>query len=444
MQSITARLLISTAIVLAIFAVLTAVSVRYSVHRQAELATYDKLQGLIYGILGASEIENGSTLVVNEFALPDPKLNQTSTGLYAEFIGNDGQLLWQSKSSTVTIPDMRPAPLGDWQFGETDPVRGESVHYMQLTTAWELDNGEELPFMVQVVSNANALKGQLKRFDQTLWGSLLASVIGLLLVQLWVLSKSLSPLHKIGQELKQIEQGERPALSETVPRELKPLARGINTLLNSERNRHKHYRHLLSDLAHSLKTPLTVLGNLAMNRSKSTTSEDAFGIVQSQTEQMRSSVDRYLQRATLKRSQFLSPPASPHPVLERIISSLEKLYPDKPLRFNNTVVPEFVARVADADLYEILGNVLENAVKFGATTISIASDNHWISIEDDGPGFPEESIERLLNRGVRADTNVEGQGLGLAAARELIEAYGGGISLGNSAAGGARVSIRFP
>jgi two-component system sensor histidine kinase PhoQ len=441
MHSITARLLTSTAIVLAIFAVLTALSVRYSVHRQAELATYDKLRGLIYGMLGASEIESGTRLTVNTAALPDPRLNQPTTGLYVEFVGNDGSRIWQSTSSTVIVPELPVTPIGEWTFGLSDKVRGESVHFMQLTTAWELDSGEELPFMVQAVSNANELKGQLKRFDQTLWGSLLVSVIGLLIVQLWILHKSLSPLHHIGEELREIELGDRPTLNENVPSELKPLAKGINTLLGSERNRHKHYRNLLNDLAHSLKTPLSVLSNLTSTDSSKNSSVD---VVHTQTAQMKSSIDRYLQRATLERSQFLSTPISPLPVLERICSSLEKLYGSRSITFNIKVTEEFVARVADADLYEILGNVLENSVKFGATLVTISSEKNWVIVEDNGPGFPEESIDRLLHRGARADMKVEGQGLGLAAARELIQAYGGSISLGNTGTKGARVAIRFP
>ncbi len=104
MQSITARLVIGTSIVLAIFVVLVAMSVSYSVHQRANTARFDRMQGLIYGILGATEINDDATLLVNSLALPDPRLNQNTAGLYAELVGSDGSRIWQSVSASNWLP----------------------------------------------------------------------------------------------------------------------------------------------------------------------------------------------------------------------------------------------------------------------------------------------------------------------------------------------------
>lgn len=496
MQSISARLLAGTALVLAVFVVLTALSVSYSVHQRAETALIDRLQGLVYGILGATEINEHAHLVVNDAALPDQRLNQLSTGLYAELIGYNDATLWQSASTTIAMPEAPFTDVGEWVFERIDSSSAPALHQLHMTTVWELENGDELPFVVHVATDAANLSGQLRRFDRTLWASLLVSALCLLLVQLWVLHRSLQPLKRIGSELNDIEQGRREALNESVPRELAPLAHSINTLLVSERNRHKQYRHLLDDLAHSLKTPLSVLRNIADASSAADTKtldstntssnahtstvtnapassevsaydidEDTVAMIGEQTTQMQNTLKRYLQRATMRTPQTLAPPLSALPVIQRLAATLEKVFARGShariaennatvtadtagdiVHFDINVRPDFHVRLSDVDLYEILGNVLENACKYGASSIRISAeqDQRRLIIDDNGPGFPEELMHSLTERGVRADTTVAGQGLGLAASRELLQSYGGELVLGHSPAHGARVVLRFP
>lgn len=453
MKSISARLLTGTAIVLAIFVLLTGLSVSYSVEKRAEQALFDRLQGLIYGILGATEIEDERRPVVNELALPDMRLNQSTSGLYAEVIGNGSGQLWQSKSTAASLPTVAYSPIGQWIFERITQQGGDDVHRMQMATVWELDSGEEIPFIVHVVADADVLTRQLRRFDQTLWLSLLASAIGLLLLQLMILTYSLRPLRHIGLELDEIEQGSRDTLDEDVPRELKPLANSINMLLVSEKNRHQQYRHLLTDLAHSLKTPLSVLKNLGepartVNQTASNQYADQVQtskIIDEQTSQMQSTVDRYLQRSAMRTPQYLSKPISPIPVITKLCDSLIKIYHQPKPLFTVQIDEAFQVRLADTDLYEVLGNVLDNACKYGAVNISISADakSRELIIDDDGPGFPEESITTLTDRGVRADTAVEGQGLGLAAAMQLMQSYGGTLMLASNPNNGARVILKF-
>ncbi len=468
MNSISARLLSGTAIVLAIFVLLTGLSISYSVKKRAETALFDRLQGLVYGILGATEIEDEQRPVVNDLALPDSRLNQVSSGLYAEVIGNGGMQLWESQSTSAPLPRVDYSPIGEWIFDRLDQADSGDVHRMQMATVWELESGEELPFIVHVVADADLLTGQLRRFDQTLWLTLLASAIGLLLLQLWILNRSLQPLRHIGEELDQIEQGTREKLDEDVPKELKPLANSINLLLVSEKNRHRQYRNLLNDLAHSLKTPLSVLKNLgetspfkvgSVEKRDNTqipltddNAEDASlpdlqtgQVISEQTTQMQSTVDRYLQRAAMRTPQYLSKPVSPVPVIEKLCDSLSKIYHDPKPEFQIQVSEHFQVRLAEVDLYEVLGNVLDNACKYGGRTIRIASDetSRQIVIDDDGPGFPEDARDSLLGRGVRADTGVEGQGLGLASSKELLHSYGGDLKLDATETGGARVILQF-
>ena len=434
-KSISSRLLIGTAIVLTIFVVLTGLSISYSVHKRAETALFDRLQGLIYGIIGAAEIGRNQTLIINEFELPDSRLNVATAGLYAEIIGDNGQALWQSKSISSLTPTVSNSVIGEWVFKRVTKSDTNDVHTMQLATVWELDSGAELAFTVHVVTDAQLLTGELRRFDRTLWISLLASALLLLLLQLWILSLSLKPLNHIGEELNEIEQGTRQKLNEAIPKELSPLASSINLLLQSEQNRHQQYRHLLDDLAHSLKTPLSVLRNIKSDN----------GTIEEQTGQMQTTIERYLQRAAMRTPQYLSKPVSPTAVIHKLSNTLAKVHAGKQTLFDIHVDESFMVRVAEIDLYEILGNVLDNACKFGAHNVRLHSNVQAMQliIDDDGPGFPDSQRASLTDRGTRADTATEGQGLGLAASRELMQSYGGDLNLDTSPQGGARVVLQF-
>ncbi len=443
MNSISTRLLISTAVVLSIFFVLIAVSVSYSVQQRAEAALVDRLQGLIYGVLAATDVTADKQLLVSPDELPDPRLIQSTSGLFVEMVNPQGEPLWQSQSSTSFMPPVAKTPVGEWAFEQIESDAGKRVHRLQLATVWEYQQGQDFPFTIQAVAPAESINVQLRQFDRSLWISLFASGIALLLMQLWILSKSLKPLNTIGEELAQIEQGERDQLSSKVPMELAPLASSINTLLTSERNRHKQYRNLLDDLAHSLKTPLSVLKNLG-NPTHST-DNSLLITVDEQTTQMQSTLQRYLQRATQSTPQKLAAAISPLPVIERLASSLQKIYANK-VSIDINKERDFKVRIADADLYEIVGNVLDNACKYGATavTVQLQADDKTLVIDDNGPGFPQQLITHLTERGVRADSQIEGMGLGLAASTELMESYGGSLTLGApDDASGARVVLRF-
>lgn len=440
MRSITSRLVVGTSIVLTVFVILVGLSVSYSVHQRAETARLDRLQGLIYGILGATDIDNDATLSVNTLALPDPMLGQSTAGLYAELVGSDGSKLWQSTSTTSWIPDVTVRPIGDWLFETAHTNDQGSLHRLQLATAWEFANGEEFPFIVHVVSEADSLARQLKRFDRTLWASLLGSAIALLIVQLLVLRYTLKPLHNIGEEVADIERGNRDSLNEQVPAELKSLTLGLNALLGAERERHSQYRHLLDDLAHSLKTPLSILQNLGNpDPAKRDTILDQTGL-------MRQSIERHTQRATIRSPRYLAPVINVLPVIERICSTLTKLYESGSIAFNlDGVNSEFTVRMDEADLFEVIGNILENACKYGSKTIWVTTDaeSNTLNFEDDGPGFPDIDLNQLTQRGVRADSQTQGSGMGLAAVQQLMGAHGGQLIPNHRALGGAHIALVF-
>jgi len=438
-RSITSRLVIGTSVFIAVFIVLLAVSISYSVRERAEAARFDALKGVVYGILGATDIDGNAQLTVSRNSLPDDSLNNFNANLYAELIGNDRSVLWQSNSTITPLPTTRIRPINDWMFEKVTNDEGVDLLRVQYVIAWELGNGEELPFIVHVAENVEDLSSQLKRFDRVLWLALLAVAPILPIVQFVMLRISLKPLRDIGDQIDEIEQGQRDALSDSVPIELQPLTGSLNTLLLTERERHNQYKNLLGDLSHNLKTPISVLQNIGEKNLV-----DGKSILQ-QTQQMKSSLERYAQRATVKTPRYLSAPIQILPIISRMTQSLNKLYDSTAVNFSTKVDEQFTVRMDEADVLEVLGNLLENACKYGAQLVEISQVNgqNALVINDDGPGWPSGDLSQIIQRGVRADTHTSGQGIGLAASDQIMRSYGGRLELLRLDDGGAQVRLHF-
>ena len=213
-------------------------------------------------------------------------------------------------------------------------------------------------------------------------------------------------------------------------------------LIASERGRQKRYRQTLDDLAHSLKTPLSVLRN-ADTANTSAAQEQI-----RQADRMEQIVSYHIKRADAGTQRLLTAPTALAGPADRIINSLEKVYHQRSVQFHNNIDDQVSVRVQEGDLMEIYGNLLENACKYGAQTITL-ENSHTVgmvilTIDDDGPGFPDGSQDKLLKRGERADTRIEGQGIGLSITRELIEGYGGSLAVSNNSDGGAKITVTLP
>ncbi len=274
-----------------------------------------------------------------------------------------------------------------------------------------------------------------------------SGVMFVLLVALWLAIRfALRPLRRMSAEIAAIEAGRQEAFGADYPRELEGVTRGLNTLLGSERQRMDRYRTTMDDLAHSLKTPLAVVRTeLGGERPDPAT-------LRAQIDRMQSVVDYQLRRAAASgprslaaRAVLLAPP------LEDIVSSLRKIHQDKVVSCE-LQIPDGASYPAEqGDLYEIFGNLLDNAWKWcaGRVVVTVAthdSDALLITVADDGPGIPDEQVGAVLGRGIRADQrgDVPGQGIGLAVVREIVGLYRGSVEIRRSALGGAEVRVMVP
>ncbi|MBK8816434.1 MAG: GHKL domain-containing protein [Methylococcaceae bacterium] len=263
----------------------------------------------------------------------------------------------------------------------------------------------------------------------------------LLATQILVLRWGLKPLRKVSQELTAIESGESKHIDGLYPREIKLLTDKINNLLVQERARQTRYRNALADLSHSLKTPLAVLlGGVDQPETLTET-------VQEQSLRMIRIVERQLQRAGAANDTSTLPPVGVLSIAERICASLSKVYRNKNVNVSNHIPADLQLRCDEADLIEVIGNLLDNAFKWCDQRVEIQGhkDGHrlTVSVLDDGPGISPDNRQHILQRGGRIDETAPGHGIGLSVVVEIVEAYQGRLTIEESPMGGAAVMVEF-
>ena len=279
----------------------------------------------------------------------------------------------------------------------------------------------------------------------------LAANLLLVIPLLWVAAWwSLRPIESLAKEVRELEEHHREKLNPETTRELTSLVRNLNRLLKSERERYDKYRTTLTDLTHSLKTPLAVMqSTLRSMRSSKMSVDDAEPVMLEQISRISQQIGYYLHRASMRSgSALLSRELHPvAPLLDNLTSALNKVYQRKGVNISLDISPEISFVGEKNDFMEVMGNLLDNACKYCLEFVEVSArvtDNELhIIVEDDGPGIPHNKREVVFDRGQRADTLRPGQGVGLSVAREIVDQYEGKIETGESLLGGARMEVIF-
>jgi len=442
MNSISVRLLLAAALLMALFIGVTTLAIQHTVDQRARQALQERMQGQIFALLGVTEIDDNGNINIHASDLPNGLMRQPASGTYAEVRDTAEQQVWRSPSLATTIPMSTDGAIGEWMFTKENDKTLGSIFINRFAVEWLLPNGTTTAYQFVLADSSSDFDRQRSLFNRNLWIAMLSMGALLLLSIAVALAWGLSPLRRISRQLNEIESGTRESLPVSVPIELHPLTSRINMLIASERGRQKRYRQTLDDLAHSLKTPLSVL------RNSDTANTNAAQEQIRQADRMEQIISYHIKRADAGTLRLLTAPVSPAAPADRIIRSLEKVYHQRNVKFENNIDDKLRIRVQEGDLMEIFGNVLENACKYGANKIVLESRKQSgmvvLTIDDDGPGFPDGMQDKLLKRGERADTQIEGQGIGLSITRELIEGYGGSLALSNNTDGGAKITIKLP
>ncbi|MGJ3647438.1 sensor histidine kinase [Sphingomonas sp. GlSt437] len=290
--------------------------------------------------------------------------------------------------------------------------------------------GSPVRWRFKVASSRDTLDAQIGALRQTLVRSFLLLAVGLIGLAALQTFYGLWPLRKVREEIVRMRAGKSRRIDQAMPIEVAPMVEELNALIEHNDRQAEEARAHAGNLAHALKTPLTVIMNAATAQA-----DDLAATVIREAATMRRQVDHHLARArAVGRRGNVHSRAAVWPSLESVERAVGRLYPN--VRFDMDGAKDLSVHVERQDLDEMLGNLIENAAKYGGgsvfVTVRAAGEFVECLVEDDGMGIPEEERSRIFDRGARLDTGKPGTGLGLAIVRDVAEIYGGSITLEES------------
>jgi len=443
--SLRKRLFIAAFVVLAAFLGLSAISLNNAFDTSADNAQHKRLQNYVYSILSAVEFHNNGSVTMPE-KLAEPEFEIPNSGLYAQ-ISTGKHIIWQSTSAlgrSLGLPEHPHSPDNERISIVSIENEGEFIT-LTYDIIWENDFGEHFNYTINIAEALSSIEQEKAGFQRSLWYWLGGTGLILLIAQAFMLRWSLRPLEKVTNDLNAIKTGSKERLSDNYPVEVNQLTENINTLLDHEKLRRERYKNSLADLAHSLKTPLAVLRSEFDDNSQHA---HLHTTIHEQINRISDLVDYQLQRASTEGQSSLQAPVSLGHVINKILHSLDKVYLAKNIQHQFEMEQDIFVHADEGDMYELLGNLLDNAYKYCTNRVAILvrwQENFLeIIIDDNGKGVPLQDRDLIIKRGKRIDTEVDGHGLGLAIASDIVEAYQGSLQLHTSPLGGARFTIQLP
>jgi len=372
--------------------------------------------------------------------------------------GPDGRLslLVRSPSlagESLAIPDELPGRLAAARgatisYNDPDGLRaGEGPLGAPLRVAASMKQlpGRDAPVVFLAGIDRSDIDSDTRQFATFTWTALLILGLGLVIAVFLQVRIGLRPLYALRNEIADVRKGRAARIARSYPLEIQPLAEQVNRLLDHNQETVERQRTHVGNLAHALKTPLSVM--LAEAGSAEGPLPD---IVRRQTEIMKAQVDHHLRRArAAARAQMLGEITPIEPVLDEMAVMLERVFEDKGVVIDWRAPEGLAFRGERQDLQELLGNLMENACKWAKRRVRVSAGATGLGqmvvvVEDDGPGLPEDQREAALQRGSRMDETTPGSGLGLSIVVELTRAYGGRISLSDSELGGLKAVLELP
>ncbi len=302
------------------------------------------------------------------------------------------------------------------------------------------------PVIFLVAEDRSPVDHDARRFAATTAIALVllgAGLVGGVILQVQV---GLQPLFRLRGQVADVRKGKAESLASDYPVELQPLATELNALLAHNQEVVERQRTHVGNLAHALKTPLSVMLTEAEHKRGDLLAD----VVTRQARIMREQVDHHLRRArAAARAQGLGERTPVAPALDELARTLDRIFGDRGIDIDWDADEDLVFRGERQDLLELIGNVMENACKWGRRRVVVRAQPAGpglfkATVDDDGPGLPPEREQEVLRRGARLDESAPGSGLGLSIVEELAKAYGGSVTLGRSALGGLKVELLLP
>lgn len=428
--------------------------------RQTSYRNFDNgLSDLVDAVYSAMTVERDGT--VRPLRLADSRTERVYSGRYwqiAEVTERGGLRALQRSRSLFDfelkapedavarlIADPGATVVYDWR----GPNNGEPLRVAALLSRFP---GREQPLVILAAQNATVVRTNAQQFAALTAGALALLALGLVSAVFVQVRIGLRPLFDIRREVARVRRGRAERLVRRYPEELQPLASELNALLDHNSEVVERQRTHVGNLAHALKTPLSVM--LAEAEAHPGPLAEVVG---RQAQAMRGHVDHHLRRArAAARSQTSGERTSVEPVIDELAVTLERVFQDKAegrgVEIDWRAPDDLCFQGERQDLLEIAGNVIENACQWSARRVRVTAagveganpPRLRLTVEDDGPGLPPEQRAEVLKRGARLDEATPGSGLGLSIVDELARAYGGSVRLDQAALGGLKVDIELP
>ncbi|MGX9393635.1 sensor histidine kinase [Nitrobacteraceae bacterium UC4446_H13] len=451
-SSLATRLFVSATVWVVVVLLITGV-VLSSVYRSATERAFDRRLNLYLRTLVAEVAtpEEGSD---HQFqSLGEPLFDLPLSGWYWQIIREDAakpefrasRSLWDKKLPKLEDEHI-PLSVSGVRQGYVDGPEGQDLRLVERP----VDLGADGKFLVTVAGDAAEIYEETRAFDYYLFGTFAALTIGLLLTTVFQVRFGLAPLKRISDAIADIRSGRAERLEGSFPVEIAPLARETNALIEANREIVERARTHVGNLAHAVKTPLSVIVNEATARGA-----DPFATkILEQASLMREQVAHHLERARIAaRPTIVATVTEVEPVIEALGRTMEKIHRGIDIEIAAPAEAKF--RGERQDFEEMVGNLVDNACKWARAQVSIRVDVRTaadperqamlhIVVDDDGKGLSPDERVQVSRRGKRLDESKPGSGLGLSIVVDLAALYGGGLTLDAAPQGGLRAELTLP
>jgi signal transduction histidine kinase len=399
----------------------------------------DSLAYVLTAMIASAEIGPAGEVLLNR-PLGDQRFLEPNSGLYYQISGRGfehfrSRSLWDRSLQVPSRHTDTDVHIYDSQEFADEPLR---ILERDVTLP-----GSPVRWRFQVAQSREALDEQIEVLRRTVVRSFALLGLGLILLAALQTYYGLLPLRKVRKAIAKMRSGLATRVDEPLPDELTPMVEELNALIEHNEKQAEEARRHAGNLAHALKTPLTVIMNAATANAP-----DLPDTVCREATTMRRQVDHHLARArAVGRRGHAHSRAELWPSLEAVERAVGQLYPD--IRIDKDGPKDLAVHIERQDLDELLGNLIENAAKYGGGSVFVTVSGEAgfveILVEDDGMGIAEEERQQIFDRGARLDTSKPGTGLGLAIVRDVAEIYGGTVALEESEdLGGLLVRLRLP
>ncbi|MBF0446276.1 MAG: hypothetical protein HQL68_11875 [Magnetococcales bacterium] len=374
----------------------------------------------------------------------DSIFHNSFSGHYFQIIVDSGEKTYNLRSKSLQDNDLDIKKL---KAGESVQYRTLGPHNKMLFILAKGFNIREQVLIIAVAEDLTFKRNSIKSFQHTF--TLIAGIfiVAIMFMQTLILQISFRPIAQVQKNISSLRQGLIDKLDDDVPLEIQPFVKKINRLLRKTNDYIGRSRNTISNLSHAIKTPLTIIAQLAQ-RDDVKNNKEVYTTITSNCEILFNLIERQLRRARLGDHDIIGSKFVFQDDFAAIIKTLNTLYYDKKIAIEPSFPPQLEFAIDRQDFLELLGNLLDNAFKWADNKIVVCAGDEgklWVTIEDDGPGVPQNELARISSRGVRLDESKIGSGLGLSICKDIVDQYGGEMTFGRSAElKGLSIHLEFP